>query len=57
MYIRKATTADLSAVTAVEAACFPPAEAATEDQFRERLAAYGDHFLLLEEEGRLIGSA
>lgn len=43
------------AVTAVEAACFSPAEAATEDQFRERLAAYGDHFLLLEEEGRLIG--
>ena len=34
MLIRTATIDDLAAVTAVEAECFPPAEAATEDDFR-----------------------
>ena len=33
MRIRTATLADLPAVTAVEAACFPAAEAATEADF------------------------
>lgn len=54
MEIRRATTEDLAAVTAVERECFPPAEAAGEDQFRARLAAYGRHFLLLFDEGRLV---
>lgn len=40
MRIRTATLADLPAVTAVEAACFPAAEAATEADFAARLAAY-----------------
>ncbi|MGI6262861.1 MAG: GNAT family N-acetyltransferase [Succiniclasticum sp.] len=55
MKIRKATMADLAAVTAVEAACFPPAEAATEEQFRARLAVYGNHFLLLQHQDDVIG--
>ena len=38
MRIRTATLADLPAVTAVEAACFPTAEAATEADFAARLA-------------------
>lgn len=54
MLIRTATPADLSAITAVEAACFPAAEAATEADFAARLAAYPDHFWLLEEDGKLI---
>ena len=54
MEIRKATLADLEAVTAVEAACFPPAEAATGEEFEERLKYYGDHFLLMFDEGKLI---
>ena len=33
MHIRTATMADLAAITAVEAACFPAAEAATEADF------------------------
>ena len=33
MHIRTAALADLAAVTAVEAACFPPAEAAAEADF------------------------
>lgn len=45
--------ADLDAVSAVEAECFPSAEAATKESFRRRLEAYPNHFLLLFEENRL----
>ena len=55
MHIRTAAMADLAAVTAVEAACFPAAEAATEKDFSDRLAVYPDHFWLLEEDdGTLV---
>ena len=49
MEIRTAKEDDLEAVAAVEAACFPPAEAATKVQFAQRIRAYGDHFWLLFE--------
>ena len=52
--IRTATLADLEALTQVEAACFPPAEAATREEFRARLAVYPDHFWLLYDRGRLV---
>lgn len=54
MLIRTATTADLDAVSAVEAACFPASEAATREAFAERLRFYGDHFWLMFENDRLI---
>ena len=38
MHIRTASMADLAAVTAMEAACFPAAEAATAQDFAARLA-------------------
>lgn len=58
MHIRAATPADLSAVTALEAACFPAAEAAAEADFAARLAVYPDHFWLLEDEdGTLVSFA
>ena len=53
MLIRTATIQDLDAVAAVEAACFPPAEAATREEFAGRLAHYANHFWLLFEDGRL----
>lgn len=52
--IRTAAAADLDAITAVEAACFPAAEAATQEEFAGRLAHYADHFWLLFEEGELV---
>ena len=58
MTIRTATLADLPALAAVEAACFPVAEAATEAELRDRLTHYADHFWLLldgERAGVLCG--
>ena len=54
MNIRTATMADLSALTAVEAACFPVAEAATEADFAGRLRIYPNHFWLLEQDGEVV---
>ena len=55
MHIRTAVPADLPAVTAVEAACFPAAEAATEADFAKRLAVYPNHFWLMEDDnGTLV---
>ena len=47
MEIRTATMSDLDAVAAVEAECFPVAEAATKEEFAERIRYYGDHFWLM----------
>ena len=52
--VRTATLADLDAVAAVEAACFPPAEAATEAQFAERIRHYGNHFWLMFDGEKLV---
>ena len=54
MLIRNATMADLPAVVEVERCCFPVQEAATEQEFRERLEAYADCFWLLFQDGRLV---
>ena len=54
MLIRTATIDDLDAVTAVEAECFPPAEAATRSDFEHRLTHYSNHFWLKFDEDKLI---
>ena len=54
MLIRTATIEDLDAVTAVEAECFPPAEAATRADFEHRLSYYASHFWLMFDENKLI---
>ena len=53
MEIRNATLKDLPAIAAVEAQCFPAAEAATAEEFAGRLARYANHFWLLFEQGEL----
>ena len=55
MEIRTAALQDLDAVAAVEAACFPAVEAATKEEFAERLRYYGSHFWLMFDDGNLIG--
>ncbi len=54
MIIRTAKIDDLDAITAVEAECFPAAEAATREEFEGRLAYYADHFWLMFDEDKLI---
>lgn len=55
MQIRNATMEDLEAISDVEAECFPPVEAASAEDFRERLSNYPDHFWLLFEGDELVG--
>lgn len=54
MIIRTATIEDVEKIAAVEAACFPQAEAATKEQFAERVASYGNHFWLMFKGEKLI---
>ena len=52
--IRKATIKDLCEITRLEAACFPPAEAANEEDFEKRLRVYPSCFWLLTVDNRII---
>ena len=54
MEIRTASLQDLEDIAAVEAACFPVAEAATKAEFAKRIQHYGDHFFLLYDKQKLI---
>ena len=54
MIIRTADLSDLKEIARVEAECFPAAEAATEEEFEQRLTFYKDHFWLMFEEEKLI---
>ena len=53
--IRPANMADLEAVTAIEHACFPVAEAAGRECFKERLTAFRHSFLIAEKGGKPVG--
>ena len=54
MLIRTATIDDLPAIARVEAECFPPAEAATAGEFKDRLEHYANHFWLMFDNDKLI---
>ena len=54
MEIRTATMTDLSAVTQLEAICFPAAEAASEESFARRLEHYPNHSWLLKDGDTLV---
>ena len=54
MNIRYATMEDLAAIAAVEAECFPAAEAASEQEFVDRIKYYGNHFWLMFDGDKLI---
>lgn len=54
MLIRTASIEDIEKIAAVEAACFPVAEAATKEQFSKRVEYYGNHFLLMFDGEQLV---
>ena len=54
MNIRTATLQDIDQIAAVEKECFPAAEAATKEEFAQRLSHYADHFWLMFEDDTLI---
>ena len=54
--ITRAQKTDVDALAAVEAICFPPAEAATRASFAARLEAFGDWFFVAKDaDGAVIG--
>lgn len=53
--IRKVKPEDLDAVTRVEAVCFPEAEAAPRESFRQRIFTFPDSFFVAEKDGEIIG--
>ena len=52
--IRKVKPEDLDAVTRVEAVCFPEAEAALRESFRQRISTFPDSFFVAEKDGEII---
>ncbi len=54
MLIRTADLSDIPALAAVEAECFPAAEAASPEEIRERVEAYPNHFWLLFDDDKLV---
>lgn len=54
MNIRYATMSDLDDIASVESECFPVLEAATKEEFEQRIKYYGNHFWLMFDEGKLI---
>ncbi len=53
--VRQALPEDCHALFLVEAASFPPEEAASEASIRDRLAVFPESFFLAEEDGQIIG--
>ena len=49
--IRYATMADLDDIASVESVCFPILEAATKEEFEQRIKYFGNHFWLMFDEG------
>ena len=55
MNIRNGRISDVDELTAIEAECFPAAEAAERKSFDDRLKHYADHFWILEDDnGKII---
>ena len=53
--IRNARAQDAEAVAAIEALCFPAAEAASAQTIAARIAAFPSYFFVAEQNGALIG--
>jgi ribosomal protein S18 acetylase RimI-like enzyme len=54
--IRSVNKLDLDAVTALEAICFPPEEAATRESFKRRINTFPESFFVAELGERIVGT-
>ncbi len=55
MRSRKGNIKDLQELAAIESSCFPPEQAAKQEQIKGRLEKYPQHFLLLcDDSGKII---
>ena len=55
LMIRQARAEEAGILAAIEAECFPEAEAATEKEIRERMGVFLENFLVAEQDGKVIG--
>ena len=55
MIIRSVSIEDLDCINSIEADCFPKAEAATKEVFKERISVFSEGFLAGEIDGKIIG--
>lgn len=55
MEIRQATKEDLEEIIIIEGECFPEAEAAKEEDFRNRYAAFKENFFVAVKNGKVVG--
>ena len=53
MNIRYATMADLDDITSVESVCFPVLEAATKEEFEQRIKYFGKHLENISQKNSL----
>lgn len=53
--IRQARPEDLASIAALEAACFPSAEAADSAAFEKRLKTFPQSFFVAEADGQIVG--
>lgn len=53
--IRQARADEAGTLAAIEAACFPAAEAATEKEISGRMRAFLENFLVAELDGKIVG--
>ncbi|WMJ77705.1 MULTISPECIES: GNAT family N-acetyltransferase [unclassified Sedimentibacter] len=53
--VNNAVPDDIDSITALEAVCFPAAEAASRDSFKKRIARFPDSFFVARIDGKIIG--
>jgi len=55
LIIRSVSIEDLDCINSIETDCFPKAEAATKEVFKERISVFSEGFLAGEIDGKIIG--
>lgn len=53
--VREATILELEEIINIEKECFPPAEAAKEEDIRKRFDAFKENFIVAIEDGKVVG--